>query len=94
MRERGVIQVAKVYYWNARLNGQTALLTGPFLTAAEAEKTADIVSPVFILKEPAAKNATFGVVEMNAPGDGPGLLNQYLPPEMLGDMLLLAGPVN
>lgn len=94
MRERGVIQVAKVYYWNARLGGKTILLAGPFLTVAEAEATADYVSPPLIEAEPLAKNASFGVVEMNAPGDGPGFYNDRLPPEMLGNMLILAEPRN
>ena len=88
-----VIQVAKVYYWNCRLQGKTALLAGPFLTAGEAEACADIVSPIAIMQHPEAGNATFGVVEMNAPGLGAGELNNFLPKDMLGNMLLLADNV-
>jgi len=69
----------KLYYWNARLNGKTALLSGPFLTASEAENTADIVSPIFIQEHPEALNATFGVMQCKSPGAGYGINNKYLP---------------
>lgn len=75
--------VEKVYYWNARLNNQTAVLSGPFLTAAEAEATADVVSPRFLNEEPNARNATFGVMEVNAPGCGEGRYNNILPYKLL-----------
>lgn len=83
--------VSKVYYWNARLGGKTAVLSGPFLTAAEAEATADIVSPVWLLQEPSAEKATFGVMEVNAPGMGEGFLNDYLPPNLLGNLAIDTG---
>ncbi len=84
-----IIQVAKVYYWNARYKGKTALLSGPFLTAPEAEATADIVSPLFLLECAEAKNATFGVMECNAPGPYPGCYNQNLPDAQKGGIVLL-----
>lgn len=78
----------KVYYWNARLNGKTALLSGPFLTASEAEATANTVSPAFILDEPAASNATFGVMECNAPGAGQGVYNHLLPQHLARNLAM------
>lgn len=72
----------KVYYWNARLNGKTALLSGPFLTANEAEATADIVSPLAILEQPECEKAHFGVMQCNWPGAGEGRFNKDLPPEL------------
>jgi hypothetical protein len=73
----------KVYYWNARLNGKTALLSGPFLTVAEAEATANHVSPAFLIEKPEAAAASFGVMECNWPGAGEGRYNDKLPPELL-----------
>ena len=83
--------VEKVYYWNARLNGKTAVLAGPFLTAPEAEATADIVSPRFIEDAPEARNATFGVMEVNAPGMGEGRYNNILPHHLLGNLAIDTG---
>lgn len=72
----------KVFYWNARLNGKTALLAGPFLTAKEAEETSNVVSPPFINECPEGLRATFGVVRMRAPGAGEGRYNNLLPAHM------------
>lgn len=83
--------VKKVYYWNARLKGKVALLSGPFLTAREAEETADIVSPRFITEQPEAINATFGVMQCNAPGIGEGEYNNLLPYNMLGNLAIDTG---
>lgn len=83
--------VKKVYYWNARLGGKTAVLSGPFLTPREAELTADYVSPVWLLQQDEAKHATFGVLEVNAPGMGEGFLNEYLPPHLLGNLAIDTG---
>lgn len=69
----------KVYYWNARLDRKVALLAGPFLTASEAEATANTVSPIFINECPEAVSATFGVMQCNAPGAGEGRYNNHLP---------------
>jgi hypothetical protein len=80
--------VEHVYYWNARFKGKTALLAGPFLTPQEAEATADFVSPVFLLQCPEAVNATFGVMQCNAPGAGEGRYNEYLPNNLLGNLAI------
>lgn len=69
----------KVYYSNARRGGKTMLLCGPFLTAQEAEQTLEIVGPVCVEENPETRLASFGVVQMNAPGDGPGPYNHLLP---------------
>jgi hypothetical protein len=84
----------KVYYWNARLGGKTAVLAGPFMTASEAEETANIVSPVFILDEPAAEQASFGVMQVNAPGCGDGRYNNFLPPEIMVNLAVDDGKPN
>ncbi len=76
----------KVYYWNARFQGKTAILSGPFLTAPEAEQTGDYVSPVFLAQCPEAHAASFGVMECNAPGVGDGRYNEYLPRHLVGNI--------
>lgn len=53
----------KLYYANARLNGKTSLLAGPFLTSAEAEHCLDIVGPMATEADPKFMAATFGVME-------------------------------
>lgn len=78
----------KVYYANARLLGKTALLAGPFLSAPEAEKTLDIVGPIFVQMEPRAANASFGVMECNAPGPKAGDLNHMLPNELIATLAI------
>ena len=78
----------KVYYWNARLNHKTALLSGPFLTAKEAEETSNVVSPVFLMECPEARLATFGVMECRAPGAGEGRYNDLLPPQMVRNLAI------
>ena len=80
----------KVYYWNARLNGQTALLAGPFLTAQEAEACADIVSPLFIAEHPKAAYASFGVMRCNSPGvpSEKVLYNKHLPDKLYGKLAI------
>jgi hypothetical protein len=83
--------VKHVYYWNARLWRKTAILAGPFLTAKEAELTADIVSPIFIMQHPEANKATFGVLQVNAPGIGEGDLNHVLPPHLMGNLAVDTG---
>jgi hypothetical protein len=86
--------VEKVYYWNARLNGKTAVLSGPFLTAAEAEMTADAVSPAFLVDQPEARRASFGVMQVNAPGCGEGRYNHLLPARLLGNLAINTGLAN
>ena len=83
--------VKHVYYWNARYKGKTAVLCGPFLTAVEAEKTADYVSPVFLAQCPEAKDANFGIMRVNAPGCGEGRYNEYLPKHLLGNLAIDTG---
>jgi hypothetical protein len=83
--------VEKVYYWNARLNGKTAVLAGPFLTVEEAEQTADIVSPAFLREQPGAYRASFGVMQCNAPGCGEGRYNNRLPYAMLRNLAIDTG---
>ncbi len=77
---------SKVYYANARLGGKVMLLTGPFLTAKEAEATLDLIGPRVLEENPECRKANFGVVEMKAPGDGPGPYNEMLPLRMLGTL--------
>ena len=89
------LMVQRVYYWNCRLNGMTALLAGPFLEASQAEDCGDYVGPACIEEHPETRKAAFGVVEMNAPGDGPGKYNHLLPPNLAGEILINAdGLVN
>jgi hypothetical protein len=83
--------IAKVYYWNCRLNTMTALIAGPFATAELAEACADYVSPIVVAEKPECRKASFGVVQMNAPGNGPGHYNQYLPQHLMGELLLDTG---
>ena len=83
--------VGKVYYWNCRLKGQTALLAGPFASAELAEQCADIVSSVCVHYRPETRKASFGVVQMNAPGDGNGIYNEILPQHLMGELLLDTG---
>jgi hypothetical protein len=83
--------VEKVYYWNARYKGKTAVLSGPFLTAPEAEATADVVSPRFLMECHEAHNATFGVMECKAPGCGEGRYNKILPYNLLGNLAIDTG---
>lgn len=78
----------KVYYWNARLNHKTALLSGPFLTAKEAEDTADVVSPIFLQECAEARQATFGVMECKAPGAGEGRYNNHLPAHLIRNLAI------
>lgn len=54
------------YYTNARLNGKTALLAGPFLTQAHAERYIDVCGPMFVNDEPASVAATFGAMSAKA----------------------------
>jgi hypothetical protein len=77
---------AKVYYANARLGGKTMLLAGPFLTAKEAEETLNLIGPRVVKENPECRKATFGVVEMRAPGDGPGHYNDMLPERLMGNL--------
>lgn len=77
---------AKVYYSNARLGGKVMLLCGPFLTAQEAEATLDVIGHMVIKEHPETKRASFGVMQCNAPGDGPGPYNDRLPDRMLGNL--------
>lgn len=78
----------RVYYANARLLGKTALLAGPFGNAPDAEKCLDIVGPAFLQMEPRATQATFGVMECNAPGPKAGDLNHLLPTELRGNLVI------
>ncbi len=77
---------AKVYYGNARRGGKVMLLTGPFLTAREAEATLDLVMPRAVKEHPELALASVGVVELNAPGDGPGPYNDMLPERIMGNL--------
>ena len=86
-----VFLIDKVFYWNCRLNGRTALLAGPFASAELAEQAADFVGPVCIQYRPETRKATFGVVRMNAPGLGMGIYNEILPEKLLGEILLDTG---
>jgi hypothetical protein len=83
--------VGEVFYWNCRLSGKTALLAGPFAKCEQAEAAADIVGPICIEQNPEARKATFGVVKMKAPGDGPGRYNHILPAELMGELLIDTG---
>lgn len=71
--------MVKVYYSNARLGGKVMLLCGPFLTANQAEATLDVIGHIVIKEFPETVNASFGVVEMKAPGMGIGSYNDRLP---------------
>ena len=83
--------VSKVYYWNCRLNGKTALLAGPFLEASDAEACGDYVGEACIKENSEARKASFGVVELKAPGDGPGRYNHLLPMKLQGELLVDTG---
>jgi len=83
--------VAKVYYWNCRLNGKTSLLAGPFVSADLAEQCGDIVGYRALDEHPELRGATFGVVEMKAPGMGGGIYNEMLPQRLAGELLLDTG---
>lgn len=65
------------YYTNARLNGKTALLAGPFMEADRAEHYIDVCGPLFVAMEPRATAATFGVMSVKAFA-GYGLFNKEL----------------
>jgi len=80
--------IGKVYYYNCRLNGDTALLAGPFESAELAEKCGEYVGPTTVDEHPEARKATFGVVEMNKPGAGAGFYNYLLPNELIGFILI------
>lgn len=80
--------VKEVFYWNCRLNGMTALLAGPFLEASQAEECGDYVGPACVEEQPETRKASFGVVQMKAPGLGPGKYNHLLPPELQGEILI------
>ncbi len=69
----------KVYYSNCRMSGRTSLLAGPFLTPQEAEATLQIVGKLATVEFPESVAATFGVVQLNAPGGGAGYYNSKLP---------------
>lgn len=83
--------VAKVYYWNCRLNSMTALLAGPFLSADLAEQCGDYVGPTCVKDHPETRKASFGVVELKAPGKGMGKYNHLLPEKLQGELLLDTG---
>lgn len=65
------------FYTNARLNGKTALLAGPFIDIGRAEHYIDVVSPMFIAQEPAAQAATFGVMRVQGFA-GYGIYNEAI----------------
>lgn len=65
------------YYTNARLNGKTALLAGPFMSIEKAEHYIDVCGPLFVEQEPAAKGATFGVMSCKKFA-GYGIYNQHI----------------
>jgi hypothetical protein len=83
----GVFAIERVYYWNCRLNSMTAMLAGPFASPELAQECAEIVSPVCVQYRPETRNASFGVVEVKAPGNGPGVYNEILPPKLMGELL-------
>lgn len=83
--------VGKVYYWNCRLDGRTALLAGPFVNATLAEECGDYVGLACIEENPETRRATFGVVQMNAPGQELGKYNYLLPAKLQGELLLDTG---
>jgi hypothetical protein len=85
------IMVNVVYYWNCRGGGKTALLAGPFVSASIAEACGNYVGPACIEEHPETRRATFGVVEVKAPGDGPGVYNHLLPEHLMGEILLDTG---
>lgn len=90
----GALLVREVYYWNCRLNSLTALLAGPFATAELAEQCGDYVGPACVDEQPETRKASFGVVQMKAPGDGPGKYNHLLPKELMGEILISEGPAH
>lgn len=53
------------YYTNARYEGKTALLAGPFDTAVEAEACIDPCYEFFHEDDPFAQFASYGVVSVN-----------------------------
>lgn len=67
----------KVFYTNARLNGKTCLLAGPFMSSAEAENMLDVVGPMFTRDEPKAEFASFGVMSVTGHA-GFGIYNKVL----------------
>ena len=54
------------YYTNARLNGKTALLAGPFFTVEEAEFCIELCQPLFEAEAPLGEFASLGVMSVNA----------------------------
>jgi hypothetical protein len=80
-----------VFYWQCRLNNMTALLAGPFANAELAEKAAEYVSPVCVHYRPETRRASFGVMRCLAPGPNPGIYNEILPPELMGEILIDTG---
>jgi hypothetical protein len=85
------IMVNRVYYYNCRGGGMTALLAGPFVSAQLAEQCGEYVGPQCVEDHPETKRATFGVVELNAPGNGPGHYNHLLPEALMGELLIDTG---
>lgn len=83
--------VSQVYYWNCRLNGMTALLAGPFVSAQLAEQCGDYVGQTCVEENPETRKASFGVVQLRAPGKGPGKYNFLLPQKLQGELLLETG---
>lgn len=65
------------YYTNARLNRKTALLAGPFMEQAQAERYIDVCGAMFIDDEPRAVAATFGVMSCKT-FTGYGIYNPVL----------------
>lgn len=55
----------KLYYTNARWNGKTALLAGPFVTPQEAEFCIDLCQPLFEAEDPMGQFCSYGVLEVN-----------------------------
>ena len=63
----------RIFYVNARLFKQTALLAGPFNSPEEAEIVEPICKIWFEEDEPRAKVATFGLLAVKlVPGKFPG----------------------
>ena len=83
--------VAHVYYANARLNGQTSVLAGPFETAEQAEQSLEHVAPIAVHYRPECRRATMGVLRVRAPGMGGGIYNDQLPDALKGELLLDTG---
>lgn len=67
------------FYTNARFNGQTALLAGPFYSIGEAEFCIDILQPIFEAEDKtgAAKMASYGVMRTKKHA-GLGIYNKAL----------------